>query len=416
VITGIGALTPIGTGVNGFWDGIWRGESAVRRVTRFDPSPFRAQLAAEMNDFDAHTYLEPRRVRRLDRFSQFAVAASLLAINDADLQPRSPPMATAGCYIGSALGGVAFGEVQHAAFVHDGVGKVSPLVALAVFGGAGPTNVAIDLGMHGPNLANSNSCAAGAVAIGEAFRLIKTGTADLMLAGGVEAPLAQLTFGSFALIRAMSRASTDPPRASRPFDRSRDGFVMGEGAAMLVLESLDHARGRGARIYAEVRGYGTTNDAHDMLEPLPSGSEAARAICLALAEARVAPKDVDYVNAHGSGTPIGDRAEVRALESALGEHARRVPVSGTKGLYGHPLGASGAIEAALCALTLSRGCLPGTANLSQPDDDNPLNLIGPRGLQRQPRVVLSDSFGFGGINAALVLSAVQDEPSDQVRG
>jgi 3-oxoacyl-[acyl-carrier-protein] synthase II len=406
VITGIGAVTPIGSGVDGLWDGIWRGKSAVRRVTHFDPSPFRSQLAAEIDDFDVSAYLEPRRLRRLDRFSQFSVVTSLMAIKDAGLRAHTPELAGAGCYIGSALGGVGFGEVQHATFLREGVGKVSPLVALAVFGGAGPTNVAIDLGMHGPNLANSNSCAAGAIAIGEAFRLIKSGQAELMLAGGAEAPLAPLTFGSFALIKAMSTANDDPACASRPFDRTRDGFVMGEGAAMLVLESLDHARGRGARVYAELRGYGTTNDGHDMLAPLPNGSEAARAIGLALKEAGVAPEEVDYVNAHGSATPIGDRAEVRALERALGEHARQVPVSGTKGLYGHPLGASGAIEAALCALAVSRGYLPGTANLSDPDDDNLLNLIGPGGLRCQPRVVLNDSFGFGGINAALVLSAV----------
>jgi 3-oxoacyl-[acyl-carrier-protein] synthase II len=266
----------------------------------------------------------------------------------------------------------------------------------------------MDLGMHGPNLANSNSCAAGAIAIGEAYRLLKVGRSDVMLAGGVEAPLAPLTFGSFALIKAMSTADADPARASRPFDARRDGFVMGEGAAMLVLESLEHARRRGARVYAEVRGYGTTNDAHDMLAPLPSGSQAARAICFALDEAGLSPKDVDYVNAHASATPTGDRAEVRAIECALGEHASRVPVSGTKGLYGHPLGASGAIEAVLCALALSRGAVPGTTNLQHPDDDNSLNLIGPSGLQCQPRVVLSTSIGFGGINAALVLGAVQD--------
>jgi 3-oxoacyl-[acyl-carrier-protein] synthase II len=383
-----------------------RGESAVRRVTRFDASPFRARLAAEIEDFDPFAYLEPRRVRRLDRFSQFAVAASLLAIHDAGLQPRSPMLAHAGCYLGSALGGVGFGEVQHAAFLRDGVRKVSPLVALAVFGGAGPTNVAIDLGLHGPNVSNSNSCAAGTIAIGEAFRVIKSGQSDVILAGGAEAPLAPLTFGSFALIKAMSTTNHDPARASRPFDRSRDGFVMGEGAAMLVLESLEHARARGARVYAEVRGYGTTNDAHDMLAPLPNGTEAARAIRLALAEAGLAPQQVDYVNAHGSATPIGDRAEVCALECAFGEHATQVPVSGTKGMYGHPLGASGAIEAALCVLAIARGCLPGTTNLSRVDDDNRLNLIGPAGLRRQPRVVLNDSFGFGGINAALVLAAV----------
>jgi 3-oxoacyl-[acyl-carrier-protein] synthase II len=237
-------------------------------VSRFDASAFRAHLAAEIDGFDAAEYLTPKRARRLDRFSQFSVAASLLAIADAGLNAHSPELNQAGCYIGSALGGVAFAETQHEAFMQHGARGVSPSLALSVFGAAGPTNVAIELGLHGPSAANSNSCASGAIAIGEAYRLIRDGQSERMLAGGVEAPLAPLTFGSFALIKAMSTADQDPPRASRPFDAQRDGFVMGEGAAMLVLESIDSARARGARVYAEVRGYGTTNDAYDMLAPL----------------------------------------------------------------------------------------------------------------------------------------------------
>ncbi|TME39381.1 MAG: beta-ketoacyl-[acyl-carrier-protein] synthase family protein, partial [Chloroflexi bacterium] len=223
--------------------------------------------------------------------------------------------------------------------------------------------------------------------------------------GGVEAPLAPLTFGSFALIKAMSTANADPCHASRPFDAERDGFVMGEGAAMLVLEEFEHARSRKARVYAEIRGYGMTNDAHHMLAPLPSGDQAARAIRLALNAAAIPPEQVDYVNAHASATPVGDRAEARAIQCALGMHAGRVPVSGTKGLYGHPLGASGAIESAICALAIAYGCLPGTTNLSRADEDNPLNLIGPAGLRQRPRAVINNAFGFGGINAALVLTA-----------
>ena len=408
VVTGIGALTPIGCGVEGLWAGVLRGKSAVRVTTRFDATPFRSRLAAEIDDrdFDPHTYLEPRRARRLDRFSQLSVAASLQAIADADLPSGAEVLELAGCYLGSALGGVAFAETQHQAFMDHGVAGVNPSLALAVFGGAGPTNVAIELGLHGPSMANSNSCASGAIAIGEAFRLVRDGRSPLMLAGGVEAPLAPLTFGSFALIKAMSTAGGDPCQASRPFDAARDGFVMGEGAAMLVLESLEHARARGAQIYAEVRGYGMTNDAHHMLAPLPNGEQAARAIRLAMDDASVVPADIDYVNAHASATPIGDRAEARAIECALGEHSTRVPVSGTKGLYGHPLGASGAIEAAISALAISRGFLPGTTNLVRADADNPLNLIGPAGMHTRPSVVVSNAFGFGGINAALVLAAV----------
>ena len=403
-ITGIGAVTAIGHGVEGLWRGVRRGRSAVRPLTAFDAGPFRSRLAAEIDDFDPCDYLGARSARRLDRFSQLAVAASLQAVADAGLSGETCWRQTAGASIGSALGGVGFAEQQHDAYLRRGLSGVNPSLALAVFGGAAPSNVAIELGLRGPSLSNSNSCASGAVAIGEASRLIRDGQAPIMLAGGAEAPLAPLTFGAFALIKAMSTANDRPERASRPFDAARDGFVLGEGAAVLVLEDLDRARGRGARVYAEVRGYGSTNDAHHMLAPLADGREAARAIRLALADAGVEPDEVEYVNAHASATPIGDRAEAAAIRRALGDHGARVPVSGTKGLYGHPLGASGAIEAAICALAIDRGLLPGTTNLSEPDPDIALNLIPPAGLSRSPHVVLNTAFGFGGINSALVLA------------
>jgi 3-oxoacyl-[acyl-carrier-protein] synthase II len=356
--------------------------------------------------FDAREHLDARRARRLDRFSQFAVVASMLAVADAGLRIDRDIARLAGCYIGTALGGVAFGEVQHQSYLQHGTSAVDPSVVLAIFGGAGPSNVAIELGLCGPSLANSNSCASGVIAIGEAFRLVRAGEAPVMLAGGVEAPLAPLTFGSFAIVKAMSTSRGDPRQASRPFDAQRDGFVMGEGAAMLVLESLEHARARGARVYAEVRGYATTNDAHHMLAPLPDGSQAARAIRIAMADAHVEPPEIEYINAHASATPLGDRAEVRAIELALGASASSVPVSGTKALYGHPLGASGAIETAVSALAICCGFVPGNTNLVRPDADNALNLVGPAGLTQQPRIVLKNAFGFGGINAALVLGAV----------
>jgi len=403
-ITGIGAVTPIGGGAEGLWQGVLRGRSAVRALTRFDPTPFRSHLAAEIADFDPADYLEPRRARRLDRYAQLAVAASLQAVRDAGLDGTPCWREGAAVYLGSALGGVAFAEEQHQRYLRHGPRGVSPALALAVFGGAAPSNVAIELGLCGPSLSNANSCAAGAVAIGEAFRLVRDGQAPLALAGGVEAPLAPLTFGSFALIKAMSTCNDEPARASRPFDRARDGFVMGEGAAVLVLEELGRARARGARVYALLRGYGTTSDAHHMLAPLPDGRQAARAIRLALDDAALGPDEVEYVNAHASATPIGDRAEAAALHRALGPHGARVPVSGTKGLYGHPLGASPAIEAAICALAIQRGFLPGTANLSTPDPELRLNLLPPAGLPCPPRVVLTTAFGFGGINATLVLT------------
>ncbi len=405
VITGIGAVTPIGHGAAGLWGGVERGQSAVRELTRFDPAPFRSHVAAEIDDFDARAFLTDRRARRLDRFSQLAVVAAHQAMGDADLDPERDLPESTGCYLGSALGGVAFAEAQHRTFLGQGAAAVSPALALSVFGGAAGSNIAIELGLRGPSVSNSNSCASGAIAIGEAFRLVRAGQAEVMLAGGAEAPLAPLTFGSFALIKAMSTATG--ARASRPFDVERDGFVMGEGSAVLVLETAERARARGARVYAEVRGYATTNDAHHMLAPLADGEQAARAIRLALADAHVQPSDVEYVNAHASATPIGDRAEAAAIEAALGDRARAVPVSGTKGLYGHPLGASGAIEIAIAALAIDTGFMPGTTNLTRADADNHLRLVEPPGLRIRPRVVLKNAFGFGGVNAALVLSQPQ---------
>ncbi|MBV9579603.1 MAG: beta-ketoacyl-[acyl-carrier-protein] synthase family protein [Chloroflexi bacterium] len=406
VITGIGALTPIGSGPVGLWRGVTDGQSAVGRVTRFDATPFRARLAAEVSDFDAAEFMDARRVHRLERYSQLAVAASLQAASDAGLRECLPR--EAGCYIGSALGGVAYGEAQHRLYLQGGAGSVSPNLALSVFGGAAPANVAMALGLHGPIVANANSCASGAVAVGEAFRLIRSGEAEVMLAGGVEAPLAPLTFGSFAAINAMSTANDQPASASRPFDARRDGFVMSEGAGVLVLEDLEHASARHApHIYAELRGYGATNDAHNMLAPRPDGEDAARAMCLALEDARVWSSAVEYVNAHASSTPIGDRAEATAIRRALGRHGTRVPVSGTKGLHGHPLGASAGIEVAITALALCHEFLPGTANFQSSEPDlGPLNVLDPRGRTQSFSVAIKNAFGFGGINATLVLSRV----------
>ena len=405
VITGIGAITALGCGRDALWKGVLAGLSPIRPVSRFDASAFRSQLAAEVDPFDPLDYLDARQVRRMDRFAQFAVAATLMAADDAGLRLAAEAPERVAVYLGTALGGVAFAEDQHCQFVGRGLGAVEPSLALSVFGGAGATNVAIELGITGPALGNTNSCASGAVAIGEALRLLRSGAADLAFAGGVEAPLAPLTFGAFARIKAMSTHNTDPARACRPFDAERDGFVMGEGAGVLVLETLAHATARDARVYAELLGYGTTNDAYHMVTPLPSGVQAARAISLALADGGLRPADVDYVNAHGSSTPLGDRAEAVAIRQALGPAADDVPVSATKPLYGHPLGASGAIETAITALALDCGFLPATPNLRSPSPDVELRHVPPGGLRARARYALNNACGFGGINACLALGA-----------
>jgi 3-oxoacyl-[acyl-carrier-protein] synthase II len=401
VITGIGAITPIGIGAEGLWDGLRRRRSAVGTITRFDPSPFKSRIAAQVDDFHPADHIEERRVRRLDRFSQFSVAAARLAMADAELDSSKENPDRIGAMMGTALGGVAFGEAQYAKFLEGGVRQVDPALALSVFAGAASCNIAIEFGVTGPNATNGMSCASGSIAIGEGFRCITRGDADVMLAGGAEAPLSTLCFGAFSIIRAMSTRNDEPQTASRPFDQGRDGFVMAEGAAVLVLEERGRALARGARIYAEVCGYGLTNDAHHMTAPRPDGAQAARAMRIALEEARLAPGEVGYINAHGSSTPLNDPTETSSIKQVFGEHAHRVALSGTKGYYGHALGASGAIEAAICALASSRGWLPPTVNLSSPDPACDLSYLTGEGREDRPEFLLSNSFGFGGINAAL---------------
>ncbi|MFN0179570.1 MAG: beta-ketoacyl-ACP synthase II [Gemmatimonadales bacterium] len=402
VVTGIGAVTPIGVGVDGLWTGLRRQRSAVGTVSRFDPTPFRTHIAAEINDFDPVDYLGARRSKRMDRCSQLALAAGKMALEDADLKLEAEDKDRIGVMMGTALGGVQLAEEQHTRFLQGGVRAVDPGVALTVFAGASSANLAIDFGVTGPNLTNGMSCASGAIAIGEAAKTIILGEADLMFAGGSEAPLAPLTFGAFAIIRAMSTRNADPASASRPFDKDRDGFVMAEGSAVLILEERSRAVARGAKIYAEVVGYGLTNDAHHMAAPLPGGRQAARAMANALKMARIGPAEVGYINAHGSSTSLNDPTETVAIKTVFGEAARRVPISGTKGYYGHALGASGAIEAAISALATQRRWIPPTVNLGEADPACDLDYTVGNGRAADPEFILSNSFGFGGINAALV--------------
>lgn len=403
VLTGLGLVTPLGIGREAFWEGITRKRVAVGPLTRFDASGFPSRIAAQIDDFDPNDFLSRRRVQWTDRFSQFAVAAARLALDDAKFTvgSRGSEMAA---FVGSALGGLAFAEEQIAAFSRGGLDAVRPLLAISVFGGAAASNVAIEFGLHGPSTANADSCASGAVAIGEAFRAIARGDVRAALAGGVEAPLAPLTYGAFTVARAMSTRNDDPAAASRPFDRDRDGFVMAEGAGMLLLERYEDAAARGAPVYCEIAGYGISNDAHHMSAPLADGTQTARAILAALAEAGVEPGDVDAVNAHGSSTRIGDRAEVCAYRLVFGERIKRLAISATKGQHGHALGATGAWEVGLSALSMQRSLIPGAVNLFERDEECEI------GCRREDvalrvRTLLTNSSGFGGINAALLLRA-----------
>jgi 3-oxoacyl-[acyl-carrier-protein] synthase II len=378
----------------------------VSSITRFDPGIFKSHNAAEVNDFEATDWLERKRAKRLDRYGHFSVATAQMAIADSGIRLESEDREQIGSTMGSALGGLQFAENQLDLFLREGLKSVDPMLALCVFGGASSCNIAIELGISGPNSTNSMSCASGTLAIGEGFRLIRDGYADVMISGGAEAPLAPLCFGAFSIIRAMSTRNDDPTSASRPFDKDRDGFVMGEGSAVLVLEEYDRAIARGAKIYAEIAGFGFTNDAYHMTAPRPDGSQAARSMRLALKDANLSPHEVQYVNAHGSSTPLNDPTETKAIKDVFGDSAYSLQVSGTKGYYGHALGASGAIETAISALAIDREWLPPTVNLSVADEACDLNFLPGAGRDQRVEHVLTNSFGFGGINAALVLRRV----------
>ena len=412
MITGLGPITAVGIGVEALWQGLRKRESGVRSVTCFDATPFSCRIAAQVDDFKAEDYLDARDARRLDRFTQFSVAAARLAMEDAALKSADVDPERAAVQIGSALGGISQAEQQLVNFLNGGVRSVDPRVAVTTFAGAASCHIAIDMGFKGPNSTNAMSCSSGTIALGEAWRLIREGIADVAISGGVEAPLAPLSFGAFSIIRAMSRRNHDPARACRPFDRNRDGFVMGEGACALVLEEEQHARGRGARIYAELCGYGTTNDAYHMTVPLPAGEQAARAMTQALNRAGLSPAQIDYVNAHASSTALNDSSETVAIRTALGERAYEIPVSGTKPYHGHALGASGAIEAAICCLVMTRGWIPPTLNLDEPGEGCDLDYVANEGRPGKPKAVMSNSLGFGGINASLVLSRLGFESEE----
>lgn len=401
VVTGIGLITPIGNGKDAFWRAIEAGDCGIDTITRFDAAGYTSRIAAQVDDFDAADFMPAKRVRWTDRFAQFSVAAARMAIDDAGFHANGYRDET-GVYIGSALGGLAYADEQHDVFRNEGLGAVRPLLAISAFGGSSSCNVAMEFDLRGANVANANACASGAVAIGQAFRAIACGEVRAAIAGGVEAPLSPLVFGAFTVIRAMSTNNADPAHACRPFDLHRDGFVMAEGAGLLFLERYEDAVRRDAHIYGEIAGFGLTNDAYHMTAPRPDGVPNGLSMSAALREAGVEPGQVDYVNAHGSSTPLGDKYEIVALRNALGDAAERVPVSATKGQHGHALGATGAWEAAISLLAMQHGRIPRTLNLTVDDPDCNVALT-KDALACAPRVVLSNSAGFGGINAALVM-------------
>jgi 3-oxoacyl-[acyl-carrier-protein] synthase II len=408
VITGLGAITCIGHGREGLWQGIMREVSGIGPVTRFDATDFDAKNAGEINDFHGSDHFPPHKLKRLDRYAQFSLVLTQQALDDAGLKvSHETPRADIGVSFGTALGGITTAELTHERFVREGSRAIPAALALQVFGGSAHSNIAISFGLRGYGTTNSNSCASGTVAVGEAFRVIREGRAVAMITGAAEAPLAPLTFGAFDTIKSMAKERKDPKRAVRPFDTTRDGFVMSEGGGSLILESLDHARARGAHIYAEVLGYSLNNDAFHMSSSLPEGEAAIGAMQYALDEAKLKPGQIDYINAHASSTPMNDGTEAKAVSKLFGP--RPPAVSGTKAYYGHPLGASGAIEAAICCLAMQHGHIPPTLNCHEPcaEASTPgFDLVRIKGRAQPLKYVLSNSFGFGGINASLVLGRV----------
>ncbi|WP_126426256.1 beta-ketoacyl-ACP synthase II [Brevibacillus marinus] len=403
VITGAGVISPIGNDVTTFWNNLLAGKSGIGRVTSFDVSDYPTQIAGEVKDFNAEAFMDKKEIRRTDRFVQFAVAAAKMAVQDAGLEIGEHNAHRVGVYIGSGIGGLATWEEQHTALMEKGPRRVSPFFIPMMIANMATGQVSIELGAKGPASSAITACATSTNTIGDAFKLVQYGKADVMVTGGAEATIRPLAFAGFCSAKAMSTRNEEPEKASRPFDRDRDGFVMGEGAGVVVLEELEHAKRRGAPIIAEVIGYGMSADAYHITAPSPGGEGAARCMQDALDDAGIAPTQVGYINAHGTSTPAGDIAETMAIKTVFGEHAYRLAVSSTKSMTGHLLGATGGIEAIATALALREQILPPTINLENPDPECDLDYVPNEARRADIEVALSNTFGFGGHNATIVL-------------
>lgn len=402
VVTGQGVVSPVGIGTDVFWQALKGGASGIRTIDRFDVSEFPTRIAGLVTDFDPETYMDRRDARRMDRFVQFAVAGAVMAMEQAQLEVTADVAPRIGVYIGSGIGGLYTLEDQHRVLLERGPKRVSPFFIPMMIGDMASGQVSIRFGAQGPNSAPVSACATGSNSIGDAFKIIARGAADAMICGGAEATITPLALAGFCAAKALSVRNDEPQRASRPFDGLRDGFVMGEGAGILVLEELDFARARGAQILAEVVGYGMSGDAYHLVQPAPEGAGAARAMRAALADANLAVHEIGYINAHGTATPIGDVSESTAIKDVFAEHAKRVAVSSTKSMTGHLLGAAGGIEAAVCIMAIRDGVLPPTINYEVPDPQCDLDYVPNVARQRDLTYAMSNSFGFGGHNATLI--------------
>ncbi len=406
VITGIGLVSSLGIGTEANWQALAAGTSGVSRITRFDASGFAAQIGAEVKGFDPLQFVEKKDVKKMDVFIQFAIAASQFAMDDSKLQITGENAADVGVFIGSGIGGFITIEREHKALLDGGPRRISPFFIPSAIINLAAGQVSIRFGAKGPNLATCTACSASAHAIGESFEIIRRGDALAMIAGGSEAAITPMSVGGFGAMRALSTRNDEPARASRPFDRGRDGFIIGEGAGVVVLEELQHAQRRGAPIYAEVVGYGLSADAYHMTAPSEDGDGGRRVMEMAIRKAGIQPRQVDYINAHGTSTPAGDLAETMAVKSALGEHARKVMVSSTKSMTGHLLGAAGGVEAVFTAMAIRDGIVPPTINLEHPSEGCDLDYVPNTAREAKVEYALSNSFGFGGTNGTLVFRRV----------
>jgi 3-oxoacyl-[acyl-carrier-protein] synthase II len=406
----MGVFTPVGNDVETFWQNLVAGKSGIRPITHFDASAFDCQFAGEVRDFDPVKHFKtPKDVRRTDRFAQLAIAAAKQALADAGITEPIGDPERFGCMIGSGIGGLKTTEDQHTVLMNKGPGRLSPFMIPMLIGNMASGMVSMEFGLQGPNYATVSACATSAHSVGEAWRMIRDNEADAFVAGGSEATIVPLGIGGFCAMKALSTRNDDPASASRPWDKDRDGFVMGEGAGILVLEELEHARKRGARIYGEIAGYGLTSDAYHMSAPLPNHEQAQRSMRVALGKAGLNTTDVDYINAHGTSTPVGDIAEVRAVKAVFGDHARNggMLVSSTKSMTGHLLGAAGAVETVVCLKAINTGVIPPTINLHTPGEECDLDFVPLTAREHKVKVALNNSFGFGGHNVSLVARAFE---------
>jgi 3-oxoacyl-[acyl-carrier-protein] synthase II len=402
VVTGIGLITPLGVGVEKSWDGLILGKSGVRRITHFDASAFSTQIAGEVEGFNPEDYIEAKEIKKMDRFIHFGVAASLMAREDSKLTIDERNADRTGVYVGAGMGGLPAIEHYHKVMLEKGPRRITPFFIPMLIINLAAGQISIRLGAKGPNSAPATACATGSHAIGDAFKVIQRGDADVMIAGGTESTISAMGIGGFNAMKALSTRNDEPERASRPFDRDRDGFVMGEGAGIVIMEELGYALARNAKIYAEVVGYGLTGDAYHITSPAPGGEGAARCMAMAVRDAGVDPSEVDYINAHGTSTKYGDELETAAIKTVFKEHAYKVAVSSTKSMTGHLLGAAGGVEAVICVMSIFKDLVPPTINLDNPDPECDLDYVPHTSRKTPVRYAMSNSFGFGGTNACLL--------------